>query len=59
MTEEAALQALKNIIAGQQTPYCDEETDHGNADAILCEFLTHLGYSDIVDAFDEIRKWYA
>ena len=37
----------------------DTECAHGRADEILCELLRELGYSDIVDAYEDIDKWYA
>ena len=37
----------------------DTEAAHGNADDILCEFLKELGYSEVVDSYNEIHKWYA
>ena len=36
----------------------DAESAHGRADEILCELLRELGYSDIVDAYEDIDKWY-
>lgn len=37
----------------------DCEDWHVRADNILCEFLTELGYTELVSAFDEVPKWYA
>lgn len=37
----------------------DEEQGHGLADTILCDFLKHLGYTEIVDEFKKVQKWYA
>ena len=37
----------------------DEETNHEEADDILCEFLKRLGYENIVEVYDLISKWYA
>ena len=39
--------------------YPDEEEDHGEADGILCDMLNALGYKDLTDAWDKIRKWYS
>ena len=36
----------------------DKEEAHINADDILCEILTKLGYSDIVDFYNIIEKYY-
>ena len=37
----------------------DTEADHGTADQILCDLLTELGFTKVVEAYDEIDKWYA
>lgn len=37
----------------------DEETNHENADGILCEFLKKLGYENIVEVYELISKWYS
>lgn len=37
----------------------DIESAHGLADDILCDLLTQLGYTDIIDAYDRVEKWYA
>lgn len=37
----------------------DLESSHYEADALLCELLTILGYSDIVNDFEKLDKWYA
>lgn len=39
--------------------YPDEEEDHGEADGILCNMLNALGYNDLTDAWDKIKKWYS
>lgn len=37
----------------------DTEVAHSEADDILCEILTEMGYNDIVKAYETINKWYA
>ncbi len=37
----------------------DTEAAHSDADELLCELLIELGHQDIVDAFNQIDKWYA
>jgi hypothetical protein len=37
----------------------DTECAHGEADNILCELLTRLGYNDVVTAYEAVDKWYA
>ena len=39
--------------------YPEEEEDHGEADEILCNMLNSLGYKDLTDAWDDIKKWYS
>jgi chromosome segregation ATPase len=39
--------------------YPDEEEDHAEADGILCDMLNALGYKDLTDAWDDIKKWYS
>lgn len=37
----------------------DEETAHYLADDILCDLLESLGYTELVEVFYSIDKWYA
>ena len=37
----------------------DKESDHIEADAILCELLILLGFERTVAAYRLIEKWYA
>lgn len=37
----------------------DNEAAHNEADAILCDLLTELGYADVVAEWEKIEKWYA
>lgn len=37
----------------------DEEYAHIEADRLLLKILIDLGYKEIVDAYNEIPKWYA
>lgn len=39
--------------------YPDEEEDHINADFILCEMLDALGYKDLINTWDKVKKWYS
>ena len=36
--------------------YHDEESDHGNADRILCNILTELGLTEIVTNYNKLDK---
>ena len=37
----------------------DTEKAHGDADDVLCELLTELGYDDVVSEYHKVKKWYA
>ena len=37
----------------------DIEAAHIDADDILCEVLTDLGYEDLIALYHDVRKWYA
>lgn len=54
MTREQAIEKLKMLHGSG-----DIEAAHGDADTILCDLLTSLGYGDVVAAWDEVEKWYA
>ena len=36
----------------------DAESAHGKADQLLCEFLRELGYNELAEKYDEVKKWY-
>lgn len=37
----------------------DIEVAHLDADNILCDVLTQLGYKELVDLYKKVDKWYA
>jgi len=37
----------------------DTEIVHVKADKILCELLTELAYTEVVEEFNKLEKWYA
>lgn len=37
----------------------DTEVAHLEADAVLCDVLTQLGYKELVDFYEKVKKWYA
>ena len=54
------LERMKKADDPKSYPYqSDLEDYHLTADNILCEFLEYLGYKELVDAFDNVPKWYA
>ena len=54
VTPETAVDLLVRI-----NEVCDTEMAHIRADEVLCTLLRNMGYNDIVDAYDNIGKWYA
>ena len=52
MNKEEAIIKLKELGYGG-------EFEHEKADIILCDLLESLGYSDVVELYNEIVKWYA
>ncbi len=55
-TPEEALEELKKL-ADLDTH--NIEKLHSCADDILCDLLTALGHKDVVEAWEQIDKWYA
>lgn len=53
---EKALLALSDAL---ELGKSDPEIAHVNADKVLCELLTSLGFSDVVEEFKKVPKWYA
>jgi len=53
---EKALLALSDAL---ELGKGDPEIAHVNADEVLCELLTSLGFSDVVKEFKKVPKWYA
>lgn len=54
MTPDEAVTALVPLA-----DVTDLEIAHEQGDDILCALLRHLGYGDVVEAWDKIGKWYA
>ena len=55
--EDLAMAAVTNLRTLQQGN--DPEGGHVDADNVLCELLSNLGYGDVVEEFEKIYKWYA
>lgn len=51
---DEAIQELKKL----QKTY-DTEANHVEADEILCELLKELGFEDVVEQYNKIKKWYS
>lgn len=54
MTKELALDRLRSLQGNGDT-----EAQHSDADKVLCELLTALGYADVVEEWQRVPKWYA
>lgn len=54
MTKEEAIEALRKCQARH-----DIEEAHIEADSVLTELLTDLGYGEVVDEWHKVDKWYA
>jgi len=50
-------EAIKRLVECQNNG--DTELAHSSADDVLCELLQTLGYSDVVEAWGKVDKWYA
>ena len=51
----AAIPSVNSALHG----LVDTERDHIDADFLMCQVLTSLGYRDGVDTFLAMQKWYA
>jgi hypothetical protein len=55
MTREEAIEELEVIAKVDD----GREVAHIDADGVLCQLLSDLGYDDVVKAYHNISKWYA
>jgi hypothetical protein len=56
--DKAYKKALKDMRMCERMKE-DIEVKHIKADEILTEFLTTLGYTELVDKFNKLDKWYS
>ncbi len=47
---------LQKIIEDAQG---DVERQHAEADNLLCDLLTEMGFGSLVDDYRDIKKWFA
>lgn len=65
MTKINELKEEMKLLADTQrenltcTGSVDVEENHRYADRILCDILEELGFSEVVENFERIHKWYA
>ena len=57
INQELADNAIKRLTELTNIP--DVEMTHEEADQVLCDLLAKLGYQSVVQAFDEVEKYYA
>ena len=55
MTTSEALEKMKSL----QDENGEYETAHSEADKILCQVLTQLGFNELVSEFEKVPKWYS
>lgn len=58
---ESTREAFERILAEMKELQSSGDTEraHGDADGLLCEMLSILGYYELVSAFRAVDKWYA
>ncbi len=56
MTPRQFLKQMKKIVEKEKQDG-DHEVAHANADKLMCDVLTSLGYKSGVDLYEEITKW--
>ena len=60
MNEQAGDVRKRCIAVLRQLQDCyDTESAHIEADEALCGLLIELGYQDVVEEYNKVRKWYA
>ncbi len=51
---ETTIARLRELQSGT-----DIESDHEDADLVLCDLLRALGYDDVVAEWHKVDKWYS
>lgn len=59
MTKEKYIEYVEWMKRQEEELGGDIEEIHRSADFILKEFLRELGYDELVEAFEDLPKWYA
>lgn len=57
LSDEEYKEALTKMKDATYCPWHEEA--HEDADNVLCSMLRKMGYTEIVDIFNKIDKWYA
>jgi len=58
MTPEEFKSLMEAIKLKEETEHDTEDT-HWEADELMCEVLTQLGYGEGISVFKDMKKWYA
>lgn len=53
------LDEIKEHMAALAFPSGDIESDHWDADVLLCGALRQLGQGELVDSYLKVGKWFA
>lgn len=56
------LQQKRNMYSNkyiEELKKCTIETDHEDADILICEFLEEIGYSELAEAYRKVPKWFS
>lgn len=56
------LQQKRNMYSNkyiEELKKCTYETDHEDADILICEFLEEIGYSELAEAYRKVPKWFS
>lgn len=59
--DEQKIRELDSYYANRIKEKCHsgyEEEDHIKADAILCSVLKEMGFTEILEAYNEVYKYY-
>ena len=59
MTPQEFTDLMQILFDRANVPHGDIETIHEDADKLLCEVLTQLGYGAGVALFRAMNKWYS
>lgn len=58
LTPEEFVEEMRKIYDKAFVGY-DQEITHVEADGLMCDLLTALGYGDGAKIFEDMPKWYA
>lgn len=59
LIDEQKINDFKVILREISGDDVDVEAAHQDADDVLCDLLTALGFADVVEEWRKVPKWYA